>query len=90
VSQGPLSDGFVPTAPAASLINSRAIVPVTSDRGLCGALNALISRRVRGIYTEQAEAKGPALGLIPIGVKGKSGAQFLSRSRCFVAVVFDD
>jgi len=53
---------------------SRAMVVVTSDRGLCGSINSNISRRVRRELNE-ATAAGKPFSLIVCGRKGNSSLE---------------
>jgi len=46
-------------------------VPVTADRGLCGAANANVSRRTRNLAFE-LQAKQTPFAVLPIGIKGKN------------------
>jgi F0F1-type ATP synthase gamma subunit len=48
------------------------VVPITADRGLCGAANASVSRKARAFMFDLRD-KGQNFAFFPIGVKGKNG-----------------
>jgi len=47
-------------------------VPITADRGLCGAANASVVRRTRALAFELRD-KGVPFSIIPVGMKGRNG-----------------
>jgi F-type H+-transporting ATPase subunit gamma len=51
------------------------IIPVTADRGLCGAFNSNVVRRAIERYREY-EAQGKNIHLVPVGRKGISTLRF--------------
>jgi len=71
--QSGVSEQFVAPELPASAVTSRALVPVTSDRGLCGSINVLVSRRIRQIFTE--DPKAAAYALIPVGLKARAALE---------------
>jgi len=52
-------------------IKKTLLVPVTTDRGLCGGVNAVIIRDVRDFLNSQSDKS--RFGILPIGEKGATG-----------------
>lgn len=46
-------------------------VPITADRGLCGAANANVARRTRNLANALVAKQNP-FNMVPIGIKGKN------------------
>jgi len=64
----PVGDLF-DSLPSAQPAKKNVIVPITSDRGLCGAVNSSVVKNVRNVVREREE-KGIQTILTPIGEKG--------------------
>lgn len=56
---------------ASSFPSNSLLVPITSDRGLCGGVNSVISRGVRKL-TASLENEGKQYKLVVLGEKGRS------------------
>jgi len=71
--QQPITDVWK-SNPVEGPFASRALVIVTSDKGLCGAMNSGLARKAKGILNEANNLKksNPAYSVIPIGNKGKN------------------
>jgi F-type H+-transporting ATPase subunit gamma len=72
--QQPITDVWK-SNPVEGPFATRALVIVTSDKGLCGAMNSGLARKAKGILNEANNLKksNPAYSVIPIGNKGKNG-----------------
>lgn len=57
--------------PAAAAV----IVPLTSNRGLCGAFNTNVVRRAEALY-ERERSKGVRAGFVVVGKKGRAALRF--------------
>ncbi len=66
-----LEDGYESEFAAEREIRTVLIVPITSDRGLCGAFNSNIFRKVRDLVTEEYQSyyNDNRLVIMPIGKK---------------------
>jgi F-type H+-transporting ATPase subunit gamma len=56
------------------------ILPVTSDKGLCGGVNSAVNKQVR-LLTNEEEAKGSTVKLAILGSKGVAGLKRLYGDR---------
>jgi len=52
-------------------VNSRLVVAITTDRGLCGSVNSQVSKRVRSIVENSVAAQIP-IKILVVGEKGKA------------------
>lgn len=62
-------DTLFASLPAAQPTKNNLLVPITSDRGLCGAVNSSVVKNVRNIVKER-ESKGIHTSMACIGEKG--------------------
>jgi len=58
-------------------VGSRALVIITSDRGLCGSMNSSLSRKAKLMLTEAniKRKSSPPYSIFPLGNKGKSALE---------------
>jgi len=58
-------------------VSSRALVIITSDRGLCGSMNSVLSRKAKVILTDANVKKksSPPYSVIALGNKGKNALE---------------
>jgi len=63
-----------PSKPVTEGVEKTLIVPITSDRGLCGSVNSAIARRTKAMLRESADAKSQPT-LFTIGSKGTSALE---------------
>jgi F-type H+-transporting ATPase subunit gamma len=63
------------------------VLPVTSDKGLCGGVNSIVNKNVR-LLTNEEEAKGNTVKIAIMGAKGSAGLKRLYGDR--FSVSFED
>jgi F-type H+-transporting ATPase subunit gamma len=63
------------------------VVPIASDRGLCGAVNSYINKRVKLLVAEMEDA-GKEVHMFPFGEKAKAGLERVYADR-FVGLITD-
>ncbi len=76
------------TPPADKKVKSRLLVPLTSDRGLCGGVNSVIVRRVRRLILDDLRHSEQNVQLLVVGEKGRAGLERLC-SEWFRSTVID-
>jgi len=64
-----------PLVRAHAEVNTVTIIPVTADRGMCGAFNSNVVRRAVERY-RQYESQGKNIHLVPVGRKGINTLRF--------------
>ncbi len=59
-------------------VKRRILVPVTSDKGLCGSYNSNVLRTLAEQMPKNSEGNGdaPEVGIVPIGKKGRDFCQY--------------
>jgi F-type H+-transporting ATPase subunit gamma len=69
-------------------VGKNVVVPITSDKGLCGGINSTVCKQARAVYHVVADEEGREADLVVIGEKGR--AQLIRDQREHIAAVIQD